>query len=62
MMRRAPVALDTKILEAYVGQYQLTTEFVIEVTRGGDKLYAQATGQPKIELFAESETEFSSRS
>ncbi|HEX8176182.1 MAG TPA: serine hydrolase [Pyrinomonadaceae bacterium] len=55
---RRAVQLDPKILEAYVGQYELTPALVITVTRDGNKLYAQASDQPKIELFAESETEF----
>jgi hypothetical protein len=28
------------------------------VTRDGDRLFAQLTGQPKIEIFPKSETEF----
>jgi CubicO group peptidase (beta-lactamase class C family) len=55
---RRAVQLDPKILEAYVGQYELAPTLVITVTREGNKLYAQATGQPQIELYAESETEF----
>lgn len=55
---RKAVQVDPKILEAYVGQYQLAPSLIINVTREGDKLYAQAADQPKIELLAESETEF----
>jgi hypothetical protein len=33
-------------------------EFVITVTREGDKLMTQATNQPKLEVFPESETKF----
>lgn len=55
---RKAVQIDPKILDAYVGQYELAPAFIITVTREGDKLYAQATDQPKIEIFAESETEF----
>ena len=38
--------------EAYVGRYALAPTFVIEVTRDGTRLYGQATGQPRFELFA----------
>jgi hypothetical protein len=31
---------------------------VLGVTREGDRLFSQATGQPKVEIFAESEGEF----
>jgi CubicO group peptidase (beta-lactamase class C family) len=55
---RKAISLDPKILEAYVGQYELTPAILITVTRDGNKLYAQAADQPKIELSAESETEF----
>ncbi|HKS27173.1 MAG TPA: serine hydrolase [Pyrinomonadaceae bacterium] len=55
---RKAIQLDAKILDAYVGQYELAPSFVITITRDGNRLYAQATGQPQIELFAQSETEF----
>ncbi len=45
-------------LEACVGEYQLTPAFSITVTREGGALFLQATGQPKLPLYAESETEF----
>jgi hypothetical protein len=52
------IAVDEKILENYVGEYQLAPTFKITVTREGDKLFAQATDQPRFQLFAESPTEF----
>ena len=52
------VAIDTKVFERLVGKYQLTPAFVIDVTREEDKLFLQATGQPKFQLFPESETEY----
>lgn len=50
--------VDPAIYDAYVGQYELWSGFVITITREGDKLMEQATGQPKFELFPESETKF----
>ncbi|HEX2834668.1 MAG TPA: serine hydrolase [Thermoanaerobaculia bacterium] len=55
---RNEVAVDAKILERYVGRYQLAPSFVIAITREGDSLFLQATAQPKFPLFAESENEF----
>lgn len=49
---------DTSTLQAYVGNYQLTPEFAIVITRDGEQLYGQATGQSRFELFAESKTKF----
>jgi CubicO group peptidase (beta-lactamase class C family) len=55
---RKAITLDPKVLNAYVGEYQLAPNFVITVTRAGDHLGLQATGQPRFELFAETETDF----
>ncbi len=50
--------VDPKVYDAYIGQYQLTPNFIITMTREGNQLMTQATGQPKFELFPESETKF----
>jgi D-alanyl-D-alanine-carboxypeptidase/D-alanyl-D-alanine-endopeptidase len=52
------VPVDAAVLERYVGEYEMTPAFKIEVTRDGSKLFLQATGQPRFEIFAESESEF----
>ncbi len=52
------VNIDPKIFDSYVGQYEVTPQLVFTISREGDKFMAQVTGQPKIELFAESETKF----
>ncbi len=41
-----------------MGLYQLAPNFILTVTREGDQLFAQATGQPKLEIFAESERDY----
>jgi pimeloyl-ACP methyl ester carboxylesterase len=46
-------------LERFVGEYPLAPTFAITITRDGDKLFAQATGQPSFQLFAESAMTFS---
>ncbi len=55
---RTAIALMESVLEPYVGLYQLSSEFSIEVTRKGAALYAQATGQGAFQLWPESETDF----
>jgi D-alanyl-D-alanine-carboxypeptidase/D-alanyl-D-alanine-endopeptidase len=52
------IAVDPKIFDRYVGKYQLAPAFVLTITRDEAHLYAQATGQPRFEIFPESETEF----
>jgi D-alanyl-D-alanine-carboxypeptidase/D-alanyl-D-alanine-endopeptidase len=55
---RKAIKLEAKILDAYVGEYQVVPGFGLTVSREGDQLFAQATGQNKFELFAETETDF----
>ncbi|MDH3530734.1 MAG: DUF3471 domain-containing protein [Acidobacteriota bacterium] len=52
------ISLSEEILEKYVGEYKLSAAFSIVVTRQGNRLFAQATKQPRFELFAEKEDEF----
>ena len=52
------VHVDPKIYDGYVGVYQLAAKFFITITHDGDHLYEQASGQPKIEIFPESEKEY----
>ena len=55
---RTVAKVDPKLYDAYVGQYPLAPTFIITITREGDRLMTQATGQPKVELFPESETKY----
>jgi Domain of unknown function (DUF3471) len=41
-----------------VGSYQLAPNLSITITRDGDHLFGQATGQPKFELFPESDKDY----
>jgi len=52
------VNVDPKLFDRYVGKYALTPAFVLTVSREGDHLFLQATGQPKVEIFPESEREY----
>jgi CubicO group peptidase (beta-lactamase class C family) len=54
-----PVAkVDPAVYDAYVGEFELAPGFILTVTREGDRLMTQATGQAKVEIFPSSETEF----
>ncbi len=55
---RTAVEVDPAIYDAYVGRYQLNEDLVFTVTRQGDRLFVQLTGQPRFEVFPESETYF----
>jgi CubicO group peptidase (beta-lactamase class C family) len=55
---RQAVKVDPNLYDGYAGEYELAPGFVLTVTREGDRLMAQATGQPKIEIFPESESKF----
>ncbi len=57
-VERVAVKVDPVIYDAYVGEYELEPGFVFTLTREGDRLMMQATGQGKAELFPASETNF----
>lgn len=52
------VEVDEDILATYTGEYELQPGFVLTITKEGNRLFAQATGQPKNELFATSPFQF----
>lgn len=52
----APV--DPKLYEAYVSEYELGPQFILAITTEGGRIFAQATGQPKVEIFPESEVDY----
>ena len=55
---RKEVVVPAKILADYVGSYELAPGFLFVVTLEGNQLVTQITGQPKVPIFAESETMF----
>jgi len=57
-MTKKEVTLTASYLKKLVGEYELGPGFNIEVMLDGDQLMVQATGQPKIPIFPESETRF----
>jgi CubicO group peptidase (beta-lactamase class C family) len=54
---RATVSQDPKIYDAYVGRYELDADFVLTVTKDGDRLMGEADGR-KFELLPESGSKF----
>jgi CubicO group peptidase (beta-lactamase class C family) len=52
------VSVEPKIYNSYAGQYQIAPNFIITIANEKGKLIGQVTGQPKSELFPESETKF----
>jgi len=55
---RAEVRVDPKILDAYVGEYEIKPGVIITVVKESGHLVAQLTGQPQFDLFPESENKF----
>jgi len=58
--RKERTAIDVRsdVLARYPGRYQLAPGFILEVTFKDNALWAQATGQPIVRLWPESETSF----
>jgi CubicO group peptidase (beta-lactamase class C family) len=55
---RKEISVSPQILAKYAGTYELAPGIEVAMTVEGGKLMTQITGQPKFELFAESETKF----
>ncbi|QQO33718.1 serine hydrolase [Bradyrhizobium diazoefficiens] len=52
------VTVDPRILDAYVGDYELRPGFVISISKDNDHLVTRATGQPSFPMYAVSNTAF----
>jgi hypothetical protein len=52
------VAVNPKILDGYVGKYELAPGAVFTITREGGRLFAKLTNQAKFPLFPEGERDF----
>jgi CubicO group peptidase (beta-lactamase class C family) len=55
---RKEVSVDEAVLALYIGEYELQKGLVLTITKEGNRLFVQATGQPKNELFATAPTQF----
>jgi CubicO group peptidase (beta-lactamase class C family) len=52
------VSVSPQSLDRLVGTYRLSPTLTIEISRDGDQLFVQATGQKRFEILAESERDF----
>lgn len=52
------VELAPSVLAGYVGEYELAPGVTFKITQVGPRLFAQASGQPTIELFPENARQF----
>ncbi|MDC6350456.1 serine hydrolase [Zeaxanthinibacter sp. PT1] len=52
------VSISAEVLQSYEGKYALAPNFILTVTKHGEQLKAQATGQPQFDIFPKSQTEF----
>jgi CubicO group peptidase (beta-lactamase class C family) len=55
---RERITVSPELLDRLVGNYQLTSKFLIHISRDGDRLFSQATGQERFEIFPESNRDF----
>lgn len=54
----APATIDPKVLDAYVGRYEISPSASFTVTREGDRLFGERNGRPRQPLLPETETVF----
>jgi D-alanyl-D-alanine-carboxypeptidase/D-alanyl-D-alanine-endopeptidase len=52
------VTVNSKLFDNYVGSYELAPNAILTVSRTGDELFTQLTGQPKVQVFPESDRKF----
>jgi ketosteroid isomerase-like protein len=52
------IKVDSNVFNSYAGQYEWAPTLISTITKDGDKLIEQLTGQEKSELKPESETSF----
>lgn len=55
---RKEITINPSLLDAYVGEYKLAQNFILTITKENERLYVQATGQPRVQLHPEAETDF----
>ena len=55
---RASISVDAKLLDEYLGTYELAPNVTIIVTRDGDRTFAELTGQPRFRIYAETPNKF----
>jgi len=61
LIDRKEIAVDTKVLDRYVGRYGEPPNVILTIKREGNHLFIQENEEPSQELGAESETKFFSK-
>jgi CubicO group peptidase (beta-lactamase class C family) len=56
--KRVAIKVDNAVLDTYTGEYQLAPNMSFKIERGPEGLTLEPTGQPKVPLSAETETDF----
>ncbi|MBN2131534.1 MAG: serine hydrolase [Sedimentisphaerales bacterium] len=58
-LKDEPVAdIDPAVYDAYVGDYELENVGTMKIVKEGGRLFGKVGGQPQVELFPRSQTEF----
>ena len=52
------ITIDPKVFDRYAGRYQFTPQVLLTFTREDDHFFVQLTGQPKVEIFPETEQDY----
>jgi dienelactone hydrolase len=55
---RVAINVNPKIFDGLVGHYEIAPQMILVVTKERNRLYGQATGQPKVELLPETEKDY----
>lgn len=55
---RTEISVAPEVLESYAGVYKLSEDLVFDVTVEDGKLMVKVKGQPRFQVYAESETDF----
>lgn len=55
---RKGVKIAHAAFDARIGRYMFTPQLTLELSRDGDKFFAQGTGQPRLEIFALNENTY----
>ena len=50
--------VDSELLNKYLGKYKLGVGWYLDIYREGDKMYAQANGEPAFQMYAANDTTF----
>jgi serine-type D-Ala-D-Ala carboxypeptidase/endopeptidase len=55
---RTETKVDPAVFDRYVGRYQLAPSAILTISRKDNQFFVQLTGQPTLEMFAESEKKY----